>query len=210
MCNICGTETDFWFFVSSDWVSPPPLRHKQITKDLNVPLGVHHSSLHTWRSRQAYVYHICTDEGIKMDECINQRSVNQHWFLPCLGQNGNVSAQGLGPRTEQILMNLGNTDFANHHLLIQQVDRQQEHRILQTYNCAITLFWLKALTFEPGTKVKWVHANGIRWFHKAGNIWFSWSTFWIKKWWSIAFRRTTRKHAGNRNIETALLEMRSN
>ncbi len=94
--------------------------------------------------------------------------------------------------------------------LIFMIPRQQEHRILQTYNCAITLFWLKALTFEPGTKVKWVHANGIRWFHKAGNIWFSWSTFWIKKWWSIAFRRTTRKHAGNRNIETALLEMRSN
>ena len=84
-----------------------------------------------------------------MDECINQRSVNQHWLLPCLGQNGNVSAQGLGPKTEQVLMKLGDTDFANHHLLIQQVGRQQEHTILQTYT--LSCGWCLLLLLCDGT-----------------------------------------------------------
>ena len=62
---------------------------------------------------------MCTDADIKMDECTIQRYVNQHWLLPCLEQNGNISAQGMGPMAEQILMNLGNTNLANHHLSIQ-------------------------------------------------------------------------------------------
>ena len=76
-----------------------------------------------------------------MDECTKQRSVNRYWFLSCLGrQNENMSAQGLGPMAEQILMNLGNTGFANHHLSIQHVDRQQKHKSCKPIHCRATRF----------------------------------------------------------------------
>ena len=44
------------------------------------------------------------------------------------GKKGNISTQGLGPRAGQVLMNFGNTDFANHHISIQDAVQRQEEK----------------------------------------------------------------------------------